>query len=496
MKNRPLLLREKSSLIVPTPFKAGATALGLGMLALVQLHAAGPEFGNRLHLDDSPPLREGALAGYSAIVDQVAPSVVSIVASKAAEQAPQDLFRDLPFQFRAPGNARPAPRSQPRQQGLGSGVILTSDGYIVTNNHVVEGAEDIQVVMNDGKAKYPATVVGLDPQSDLAVLKVNATNLPPITLGDSSQVRPGDFVLAIGNPFGLARTVTSGIVSAVGRNNLNIAGYENFIQTDASINPGNSGGALVDNRGHLVGINTAIFSKSGGNVGIGFAIPSKMVGMISEQLVTNGSVERGYLGVMLGELTPDLASAFGIDTEDGILVNDVMANTPAAQAGFEAGDVIVQLDGVPVKGMAELRLDVSRLAPDSTAEFTVMRDGKERVLKATIGRLTPETVASARTAPGGGFLDGVELAELTPSIAQQLGYSSSAKGVVVSGVAPDSLAFEAGLREGDVITQVNRSNVTNIRDAIQAKASLKEGNVVLLKVVSEQGPRFLAVKTS
>lgn len=472
--------------------------LGITALSFVQLQAKDFNLGNKLQIDKSPPLRQGDLGGYSSIVDKVAPSVVSIVASKRAETGRQPEMEGFPgFPFGGQGGPRSAPRNGPLQQGLGSGVIITSDGYIVTNNHVVEKAEDIQVVLNDGRTKYPATVVGLDPLTDLAILKVEAKNLPPITIGDSSQVKQGDFVLAVGNPFGLNRTVTSGIVSAVGRNNLNIAGYENFIQTDASINPGNSGGALVDNRGNLVGINTAIFSQSGGNVGIGFAIPSNMVESISQQLVSSGRVERGYLGVMMGDLSPQLASAFGLSITDGILINEVMEDSPAEKAGFKAGDVVVKVDGKQVEGMAELRMDVSRLAPDSDVTFTVIRSGKERQLKTTIGRLDDKVASNgspSKTQPSE-LLDGVEVATLTTEIRSQLNIGSQVEGVIVTGVASDSEAYQGGLREGDVITEVNRQSVASVNDVKKALHSAN-GEAVLLRVRDERGSRYLAIQIS
>jgi serine protease Do len=472
--------------------------LGIAAIGMVQLQAKDVNLGSKLHIDKSPPHRQGQLGGYSSIVDKVAPSVVSIVASKRAETAQQpgmDMFPGFPFggQWR-PGST---PRNAPLQQGLGSGVIITADGYIVTNNHVVDKAEDVQVVLNDGRTKYPAKVIGSDPQTDLAILKVEADNLPPITIGDSSKVKQGDFVLAVGNPFGLDRTVTSGIVSAMGRNNLNIAGYENFIQTDASINPGNSGGALVDNRGNLIGINTAIFSKTGGNVGIGFAIPSNMVESISKQLANSGHVERGYLGVMLGELSPELAKAFGLDITDGILINEVMDDSPADEAGFKAGDVVVKVDGKPVQGMAELRLDVSRLAPESEVTFTVIRRGRERNLKTTIGRLGNK-VASAGSSSGSQqseFLDGVEVATLNSGIRRQLNIGSQVQGGIVTDIAPDSKAYDSGLRQGDVITQVNRESVASLDDAQKALHSVKR-DAVLLQVKNARGSRFLAIQIS
>ena len=339
----------------------------------------------------------------------IAPSVVSIAVSKKVQAIPAaapDILND-PF-FRDFFGGRIDPRQlqpqqprrqqQPRQQGMGSGVILTSDGYIATNNHVVAGADQIEVTLSGSRKTYDAEVIGADEATDVALLKIDAQQLPAATLGDNSQIRVGDTVLAIGNPFGLSQTVTTGIVSALGRNNLSITDYGNFIQTDASINPGNSGGALIDNKGRVIGINTAIFSRSGGNQGIGFAIPINLAVDIMARLSADGQIERGYLGVMLTNLTPELAKGFGVEPE-GALVNQIMADTPAADAGFEEGDVVVAYDGKPVKNMAELRMRVANTRPNSKVKFDIVRNGESKTLGVKIG-LLPRSDELASVRPG------------------------------------------------------------------------------------------------
>lgn len=504
----------------------GGAMLGATLaVALTAAEYQSPPLAKGITVDRSAPDREGngPLAGYAKVVEKVSPSVVSVYATKRVDPgfAQGFDFGDSPFRrffedrdlerfFGNPrrdpdggnGNAEPRHRSWPKQQGLGSGVILTTDGYILTNNHVVEGTDEIRIAFEENGEEHDATIVGRDPGTDLAVLKIDAENLPAATMGDSALLRPGDAVLAMGNPFGLNKTVTSGIVSAIGRNNLNITGYEDFIQTDASINPGNSGGALVDNRGRVVGINTAIFSRTGGNVGIGFAIPINLALEIADDLMTDGRVDRGFLGVMLGRVTPDLAKALAFDSE-GVLVNEVMPGTPAERAGFEAGDVIVKLDGEPVGDMAALRFSVGSIQPGESASFGVWRDGKEVELKARIGMLDPEKVAAAGGVPGESpdagkseFIDGVRVTALTDALRSRYGVADEIeKGLLVVEIDPASAAADAGLRVGDVITEVSRKPVESVKEAIAAAKEARNG-MLLMRVASGDVSRFLAVETS
>lgn len=466
----------------------------------------------KLNIDNTPPTRSGSLGGYAEVVSQVSPSVVSIFTTREEtrnlsqvnpEQMP-DLFNSPMFRefFGDRGRQRPTPRNRaprraPGQRGLGSGVILSTDGFILTNNHVVEGATDIQVKLDDGN-EFPAEIVAADPASDLAVIRVEANDLPAATIGDSENLRPGDTVLAIGSPFGLNHTVTSGIVSATGRDNLNIVGYENFIQTDASINPGNSGGALVDNRGRVIGINTAIFSRSGGNVGIGFAIPVNMAIEIADELIQTGEIERGYLGVSLAPLTRTLAKALDIEG-NGVLVNDVMTGTPAHDAGFRAGDVITMVQTSQVEDVADVRRLVGVSNPGEEVSFTVRRKRDTIELTATIARMPDNLVASASendSVPGPiekGALQGVQLGTLNQPTKDRLGLGEEVRqGVVVLDVRPDSRAAEAGLREGDVITEVNQETVSSPREAME-RAGKTDDDVTLLRVTDGKRNRFLAI---
>ena len=464
---------------------------------------------SNISVDKTPPLRTGPSGGYADVVSRVSPSIVSIFTSR--ESAPGiSSSQDLPDLFNSPmfreffdqrGMQRSVPRKRvprqlPRQQGLGSGVILSEDGYILTNHHVVKDASDIRVKLESGK-EHDAKIVAADPASDLAVIKVEARNLPSATIGDSESLLPGDTVLAIGSPFGLNQTVTSGIVSATGRDNLNIVGYENFIQTDASINPGNSGGALVDNKGRVVGINTAIFSRSGGNVGIGFAIPVNMAVNIAEELISHGEIVRGYLGVTLGELTEQLAEALEVK-EHGVLINDVVEGAPADKAGFKSGDVIVKVNGKGVEDMADVRRMVGQEKPGNEVKFTVNRGREEMVLEAKIGRMPSDALASigssgSEQAPiEEGALQGVRLGRLDRETRDRLGLGREEEGVVVLDVAPHSKAAEFGLAPGQVITEVNREKVSEPREAI-AKAKHRKGKAVLLRITDGKRNRFLAI---
>lgn len=462
----------------------------------------------RIQVDSSPPDREGPLGGFATIVERVAPSVVSISTSKSMQLPPQmQEFYDDPLLrrlFRLPDLNPDDPEALPKQQGLGSGVILTSDGYIVTNNHVVSGADEVLVTLPNNKKPHPAEVVGEDPQSDLAILKIDEEGLPTITAADSSVLKVGDTVLAIGNPFGLSQTVTTGIVSALGRTNVAILDYENFIQTDASINPGNSGGALVDNKGRLVGINTAILSRTGANIGIGFAIPINMVVNIADQLIATGEIQRGFLGVMLGELTPDLAEAFEVPLDRGVLVDQVLPNTPAEKAGFQDGDIILEVDGRPAVDINKTRLTVSSLRPGTNIPIVVLRDGEELSLNVEIGRLSSEDLASVQRdgeapspqrKPSGPteLVAGVTVENLNESYRQQLGLGNEFEGIVITTVKPYSEAASKDLRRGDVITEVGRQPVSTVEEALEARKAAK-GDLVLLRVWRDGVGRFVALK--
>jgi len=354
-----------------------------------------------LKLDPAPlQANEHPAFTFAPVIKRVSPSVVNIYTAKTtrAERGTSPLMEEWilrEFSGRGGGRWEMVPQDR-REQSLGSGVIMSEDGYVLTNNHVVNGADEVKVALADNATIYDARIVGTDPQTDIAVLKVEAHGLPAITVTDSDPLEVGDAVLAIGNPFGVGQTVTMGIVSAKGRAGMGIVDYEDFIQTDASINPGNSGGALVDAAGRLVGINTAILSGTGGNQGIGFAIPANLARSVMDQLVKDGKVSRGYLGVSIAPVTPVAAKGQQLANQNGALIAEVAAHTPAAKAGLEAGDVVVQLDGKPVTDSRHLRLMVSQHAPGTTIALTIMRDGKERTIEVELREMPTGRIAMSR----------------------------------------------------------------------------------------------------
>jgi serine protease Do len=452
-------------------------------------------------INDTPITRDAKTGtSYATVVKKAAPSVVYIYTSKTVKQGfnfeMHPFFNDEMFRrffgdrFSSPGRA---PREF-KQRGLGSGVIITKDGYILTNNHVVDGADEVKVMLANEKKEHVAKIVGRDPKTDVAVLKIEGESFPFVTFGDSDQLEVGDVVLAVGNPFGVGQTVTMGIVSATGRNNIGIEDYEDFIQTDAAINPGNSGGALVDIEGRLVGINTAILSPSGGNMGVGFAVPVSLARSIMERLLQDGKVVRGYLGVSIQDVTPDLAKEFKVPETGGALVGGVTDDSAAAEAGTKSGDIIIDINGKPVKDSRTLRLTVSSIAPGTKIDVKVLRDGKERSFKVTL-REMPANLESASVSPEVGnedALDGVVVSDLDSKARNQLKLPSDLKGAVITSIDNSSAAYEVGLREGDVILEINRKTVSNAEEAVQATKGLKNKRV-LVRVWSNGGSRYLVV---
>jgi serine protease Do len=442
---------------------------------------------------------------FGPIIKKVSPSVVNIYTTKTV----RDNFRMSPFFedpffrdfFGGPFNQRAVPRER-REQSLGSGVIVTEDGYILTNNHVVDSADEIKVALSDDVTTYDAKVVGTDPQTDIAVIKVEGKDLPAITLTDSDNLGVGDVVLAIGNPFGVGQTVTMGIVGAKGRAGMGIVDYEDFIQTDASINPGNSGGALVDAAGRLVGVNSAILSRSGGNQGIGFAVPINLARYVMERIISDGKVTRGYLGVMIQPVTPELAKEFKLSQNSGALVGDVTKDSPAEQAGLKEGDVITEFNGKKVTDSRHLRLMVSQTAPETKAQVKVIRDGKEQTFTVKLDELPAAGLAKAGDRPGGlrrgpraDPLDGVAVENLDAQGRRQFHIPNHVRGALVIEVEPSSSAALAGLRAGDVILEINRQPVSSADEAVELSERGKGGRV-LLRVWSNGGSRYVVVESA
>jgi serine protease Do len=472
----------------------------LAAVGFYGLHAEGKlPFTNPSPTIKMAPRSEAAAGrGYSAVVKRVLPAVVNISSTKVVKETAQEMPQGVdPFfhQFFGDdfGQKFNVPQER-RAKALGSGVIVSPEGYILTNNHVVEGATEVTVTLHD-KREMKARVIGTDPRTDIAVLKIEGSNFPTLTLADSSKVEVGDVVLAIGNPFGVGQTVTAGIVSATGRGGLGIEQVEDFIQTDAPINPGNSGGALVDDEGHLVGINTAILAgNSGGNQGIGFAVPINMARHDMDQILAHGKVEHGYLGILPQDVTPALSKAFNSNGASGALVGQVTPNSPAAKAGLKEGDIITEVNGQAVENANQLRNKIGMLDPNTTAKLKVMRNGKMEDIAVTLGDFPPtEERASAVEGSADNDLQGVTVENMTPETAQALKLPAGTKGVVVDKVNPSSKAAEAGLQRGDVIQQVNHQSVSNVKQYSQAVGTSKKDEPVLLLVDRNGSTMFLAV---
>ncbi|GJL81078.1 MAG: serine protease [marine bacterium B5-7] len=435
---------------------------------------------------------------FSEVAKKVSPAVVFISVEKVEDvefsqgRSPFDdeffkRFFDQPY----PEGQQGQPR-QRRIRGQGSGFIVSSDGYILTNNHVVGDADSVTVQLQDGR-EFTARKIGSDPHSDVAVIKVDATDLPVLELGDSDQLEVGEWVLAIGSPFGLSHTLTAGIVSAKGRSSVGITDYEDFIQTDAAINPGNSGGPLVDLNGKAIGMNTAIFSRSGGYMGIGFAIPIKMVSNIMKQLIDDGRVTRGFLGILIQDLTHDLADSFNLEGQRGVLIAGVSEDSPAERGGLKQGDVVIEFNGRPVVKVGAFRNQVSMVTPGSKVHMKVIREGNEKEIEIEVGTL-PESEDEQAVTHNNAISDlGFSVQTLTPELAQKFEIDDEG-GVVITSVDNGSPAFESGLRPGMVISEVSRRKVANVKEFTKAIKDNADKESVLLLIKDARGSRYVALK--
>ena len=488
-----------------SPILAGlAVAATLGF-TLTPTFAA-DAFKDKVTIDNREIDRDSpAPRSYARMLAKVNPAVVSVhVTSKqdvSLENHP--LFNHPMFRDMLEGQD-PRQLQRRRSEGIGSGVIVSEDGYIITNNHVVAGADEVTVEFAGGKKRFVAEVIGADPQTDVAVIKVKTDmKLPIIPISDSAQLQVGDVVMAIGSPLEYEQTVTQGIVSAIGREDVGVlarvGGYENFIQVDAPINQGNSGGALIDTDGRLVGINTAIASQNGGSVGIGFAIPTNMALRVAEALVDDGEVQRGFLGIELRDLDDGLAAGLGLKTPEGALVGGVMADSAADKAGFKYDDVITKIGDVEIDDSATLRRLVGNEKPGTEVKFTVVRDAKSTTLTAELGEIPTDRREASRSMKrakqsGEDFLSGVNVMDLDKSMRSQLDLSDDVSGVIVSAVKPDSKADLNGLSVGDVIINVGREPISNVDEAVEARDSVGDSDYLLLRVLRQGAEMTLAVE--
>ena len=439
------------------------------------------------HDDDLTSLRQTSKA-FSSVAKKAVPAVVFIKVEKTVDAGQAVPFGNGdPFGFF--NDRQPRQPREYRQMGQGSGFIISEDGYIMTNNHVVGDADVITVKLNDGR-EFKAERIGGDEKADVAVVKIDGENLPTLPLGNSDSLQVGEWVIAIGNPFGLAETLTFGIVSAKGRNTVGINDYEDFIQTDAAINPGNSGGPLINLDGQAIGINSAIFSSSGGSVGIGFAIPIDMARNIKDQLVRNGKVTRGQLGVMIGGLTKNLADYFGVDASKGALVSDVLKGSPAEKAGLETGDIILKIDGRDVEGVGQLRNTIAMVAPGTKVDLLIYHNGKEKTVTVSVTELS-DTIVQAGVSELPLKL-GLTVENLTGDSRRYYGLQPD-EGVLVTNVDSDSRAFEAGIRPGTIIISVNQKKVGSTKEYGEALQASVETKKVLLLVKEQRYTRFVVL---
>ncbi len=466
-----------------------STCLTFLATMLLMLPFEGPTAANA----EVPEVLKQLDEAFVQVAETITPAVVNISSSKKESAGPngdlEPFFKNHPFRdffgdefFKRFNKKNPKDEGSFRMHGMGSGVIISADGYILTNSHVVKDADEIKVNLSD-KRSFTAKVVGADPESDIAVVKIEATNLPTAKLGDSSKLRVGEIVFAIGNPFGLNRTVTRGIVSATGRTNVGIIDYENFIQTDAAINPGNSGGPLVNINSEVIGINTAIASRSGGYQGVGFAIPSTAAKQIMDELIKNGKVRRGLIGVQITNVDDALAKSFGRPDSEGALVQEAIPGGAAEKAGVKAGDIILKFNGKPVSSAADLKNMVGMEKPGAAAALNIWRDRKTLDINFSVGEKTPEKMAAitSPSAPGQSSQElGIEIEKVPAATAEQMGLKDN-EGVRVKEVDPDGAAGRMGLKPGDVILEVGDKTIKDISEFNTAVKEAKDGKIIRLR---------------
>src|SRR6266446_1038782 len=493
-------MNPKKAILPPLAALTAAAFLAGGTLAF---SASGPNDNGakanlQLQVDNSPLNRDVKLGNsFAPIVKSVTPSVVKVFVTTGGQQqqmsgADMEQFRKF-FGPMFPDFDQQ--QQNPNQHALGSGVVMSQNGYILTNNHVIENAKEIQVALNDGRS-FTAKLIGTDPQTDVALLKIEANNLPAVTMADSDAVEVGDVVLAIGNPFGIGQTVTEGIVSAKDRTNISGGDQdEDFIQTDAAINPGNSGGALVDTQGRLVGINTSILSRTGGNQGIGFAVPSNLCRWVTDSLMKNGKVTRGFLGVVIQNLTPDLAKAFKVNRSVGALISEVTPNGPADTAGLKNGDVVLQYDNKPIESASQLKLRVAETSPGVNVPVQIDRSGENKMVNVMVKERSGTSVAANQTPKPAedGSLNGVTVQDLSQELRAEMKVPGNVQGAVIEEIDPSSPSYEAGLRVGDVIIEINHRAVKNAQEAVDA-TSAKPNGQTLVKVYRNGGSQYVAVR--
>jgi serine protease Do len=481
-------------------------ALGFVSVPLLGCFAQNNTTRGELNLktDKSPIDRDGnAPASYAPVIENVSPSIVNVFSTNVVKmdqrQMPfNDFFRRF-FDRRDEQQDAPDEPLERRQRSLGSGVIISKDGYTLTNHHVVKNAEEIKVALTESDRELSAKLVGSDPKTDLAVLKIQHDEpLPVATLGDSSKIKVGDIAFAIGNPFGVGQTVTKGIVSAKSRG-IGMLDYEKFIQTDASINPGNSGGALIDAEGRVIGINTVIMSRSGGSQGVGFSIPINLARSIATSIVEEGSVSRGFLGVNIQEITPQLKKIFNLERDDGVLISGVMDDLPADKAGLKRGDVIVSFDGNPVKDVRDLQFAVAQTSPGTNVSVGIIRDGEKQTVQLTLTeRPSDDTLSQGPGGPAPGEPGalkelGITLSPITAQLRRRQDLPANVEGLVVSDVEPGSTAARSGLRPGDIVQEINRQPVQTLADVQKAVQAGSE-DMVLLYVWRDGSGQYLTLE--